>query len=170
LTIEGPLDDFTKFTLSVTSFTYSNTETNDNIALTNLTMVITGISLIENELASGTITIAGAISGTVDGDPINVEYDSYQIVFRSNTGGETVSVSGRIRARCLGGWATIATNIPLFTPAGGDCPTAGELVITSGGNNVKIVIAPDSRINLYYNNTFIQTYSNCENVDGLCGG
>ncbi len=168
--IEGPLDNFTNFTLSVSSFAYANTETNDNIAMTNLTMVITGLSLNGNELAGGTITIAGTVSGTVGGDPIYVEYDSYQIVFNSNAGGETVSVSGRIRARCLGGWVTIATNIPLFTPAGANCPTTGEVVITSGGNNVKIVVASDSRITIYYNNTFVQTYSNCENVDGLCVG
>jgi hypothetical protein len=168
--IEGPLDDFTKFTVSVSSFAYANTETNDNIAMTNLTMVITGLSLNGSELAGGTITIAGAVSGTVGGDPINVEYDGYQIVFDSDAGGETVSVSGRIRASCLGGWVTIATNIPLFTRAGAACPTTGEVVITSGGNHAKIVVASDSRITIYYNNTLVQTYSNCENVDGLCAG
>ncbi len=170
LRIEGPLDNFTRFTLSVSSFAYANTETNDNIAMTNLAMVITGLGLNGNELTGGTITITGAITGTVGGDPINVEYESYQIVFNSNTDGETVSVSGRIKARCLGGWVTIATNIPLFIPGGGNCPTTGELVISSGGNNVKMVVASDSRITIYYNNTFVQTYSNCENVDGLCVG
>jgi hypothetical protein len=91
-------------------------------------------------------------------------------VFSSNGGGGTVSISGRIKASCLGGWVTITTNNPIFIPTNADCPTAGEVVITSGGNSVKVVIASDSKITIYYNNTLVQTYNNCEDVDGLCVG
>jgi len=170
MTIEGPLDNFTRLTLSIPIFTYANAATSDNIAMTNLYMDITGLRLSGDAFTGATITIGGAISGTVGGDSINVEYDSFRITFSSDGAGETVSISGRVRALCLGGWITIATASPLFTQAGAICPTAGEVVVTAGGNSVRMVIASDFRINIYYNNTLVQSYTNCENVEGLCVG
>jgi hypothetical protein len=168
--IEGPLDNFTRLTVSIPIFTYANTATNDNITMTNLYMDITDFSLSGDAFAGATITISGAISGTVVGDPINVGYDGFVITFSSDGRGETVSMSGGVRAACLGGWVTIITAPPLFFPAGAVCPTTGEVTVTSSGNSVRIAVASDSQISVYYNNTLVQTYTNCENVAGLCVG
>lgn len=169
---EGPLSRPTKITISMPNFSYVDTEANDNITITNLTMVVTNLTFTEDreELISGTIILTGSVSGSVDGDPINVECDGYMIVFSSGVTGETLSISGRIKPSCLGSWVTVTTNIPIFVPEEADCPIAGEIIITSGGNSVKVVIASDSKIAIYFNDTLVQTYNDCEEVDGLCGG
>jgi hypothetical protein len=51
-----------------------------------------------------------------------------------------------------------------------DCPTAGEVIATSGDNSVKMVIASDFKITIYFNNTLVQTYNDCEGIYGLCEG
>lgn len=167
---EGSLSAPTKITISMPNFSYANTETNDNITITSLTMVVTNVTFSGEELIGGTLILTGAVSGSAGGDPISVECDNYTIVFSSGVTGETLSISGRLKPSCLGGWVTIATNTPIFVPAGADCPTAGEIVITSGGNSVKMIIASDSKITVYYNDAVVQTYNNCEDVDGLCVG
>lgn len=167
---EGSLGAPTKITISIPNFSYANTETNDNITITSLTMVVTNVTFSGEELIGGTLILTGAVSGSAGGDPISVECDNYTIVFSSGVTGETFYISGRLKPSCLGGWVTIATNTPIFVPAGADCPTAGEIVITSGGNSVKVVIASDSKITIYFNGTLVQTYNDCEEVDGLCVG
>lgn len=170
MVFEGPLSAPTKLTVSTSKFTYADTAAKDSITMTNLNMVLTDFSFSGNELTGATIIMTGAVSGTVNGEPINVECDSYKTVFSSSGSGVTVSISGRIKASCLGGWVAVITNTPVFVPTGADCPTAGEIVVTSGGNSVKLVIASNSEITIYYNNTLVQTYNNCEDVDGLCVG
>ncbi len=167
---EGSLSAPTKITISMPNFSYANTETNDNITITSLTMVVTNLTFSGEELIGGTLILTGAVSGSASGDPISVECDNYTIVFSSGVTGETLSISGRLKPSCLGGWVTIATNTPIFVPAGADCPTAGEIVVASGENSVKVVITSDSKITIYFNGTLVQTYNDCEDVDGLCVG
>lgn len=136
----------------------------------NLTMTFSNVAFSGNELTSATIAITGAVSGSVSGEPVNIECDDYRMTFSSIASGETVSVSGRIKPSCLGGWVTITTNTPLFIPIGALCPTAGEVVALSGANSVKVVIASDSKITIYFNDSLVTTYNNCKDVDGLCVG
>jgi hypothetical protein len=84
------------------------------------------------------------------------------------TGGQNLSLSGRIKPSCLGGWMVVTTNTPTFIPTGADCPTAGEVVVTAGGNSVKVVYASDFKVIIYYNDTLAQTYNICEEVADLC--
>ncbi len=167
---EGSLSNPTKLTISSPNLAYTDTSTNDNITMNKLTIVVAEfiINPITYELTNGTVTIDGGISGTVDGDPLDVECDEFTMEFSSSSAGTNVSISGGIKASCLGDWVTIATSAPIFVPVDADCPTAGEVIITSGTNNVKIVIASDHKITVYLNDAVVQTYNNCEEVDGLC--
>ncbi len=160
IAFEGPLSNPTKLTISASNFTYADSETGDNITMANFKLVFT----------DGTMTLAGTIRGTVDGESVNEEYDKFRMAFSSDIGGITVSISGRVNPSCLGGWVTITTNTLIFIPKDADCPTAGEVVITSGGNSARMVIASDYKITIYFNGTLVQTYNDCEEVDGLCAG
>lgn len=135
--------------------------------MTNLTIDFTDLTFAGDELTGCKITLSGAISGNIGADPINQEYDNFKMVANWDATGTTASISGRVKASCLGGWVTVATNTPVFIPKDADCPTAGEIVVTSGGNRVKMVIASDSKITVYYNDAVVQTYNKCEDVDGL---
>ena len=42
--------------------------------------------------------------------------------------------------------------------------------IPSGKNSIKVIWGMDFKINVYLNNTLVQTYNHCEEVDGLCVG
>ncbi len=163
MAFSGTVDNPVSLTFSSSNLSYADTVTDDNISMTNFSMVITG-----DDLTGATITLTGVVSGTVSGDPINEELDSFQIVLSSDTTGETMSISGMVKASCLGEWVTITTNTPVFVSTGDDCPIDGEFTITSGGNSVKVVIESDSKITVLFNNSPVQTYNNCEEVDGLC--
>jgi hypothetical protein len=153
----------------VPEFTYADTYTGDDVTITNLTITITGFTMDPvDHLLSGTITISGVLSGMLGGSPIDVECDNFKIEFNSSSGGTTIDISGKIKASCLGDWITITTNKSIFIPIGDYCPTAGEIVVTSGGYNVKIMISSDYKITVYYNDTLIETYNNCQEVIGLC--
>jgi hypothetical protein len=164
----GSMDSPTGLTLSTTSLTFVDTATGDNLTMANLTMSISIPTMSGDEITGGTFSLNGSISGSVDGDPINQEYDNFQIIASSDGTGETLSMSGSLRALCLGGWVTIATDIPMFIPIGADCPTAGEVTVTSGENTVWAVVASNSTITVYFNGDLVQIYTDCEEVDGLC--
>jgi hypothetical protein len=182
---EGPLSAPTKLTVSMPSFTSTNTDPtpNETLTMTNLTIVVipTGtegsIDLLSG-LPDATMTFTGTVSGKVNGttsnpgNPLNVQCNNF-IIAMSNSG-ETISLSGKIRPTCLGGLVTVTTNKPIVQAAGADCPTDGEIVLTSTANtnSVKIAIAADSKISIFYNNnnTPVQTYNSCTNIVGLCGG
>lgn len=170
LAFSGPLDKPTGLTFTTSNFTHSDTATNDSITMTNVSVSITVPTISGEEITGGTFTLDGAMSGTVDGDTISQEYDDFEIVLSSDSEGETLSISGSLKANCIGGWVTIATNTAIFVPTGADCPTEGEITITSGGNTVKVVAASNSTITVYFNDTLVQTYTDCEEVDGLCTG
>jgi len=150
-------------TVSTPGFTSIDSETNETFTMTNLTTVIDYFS---SDVLEETITLTGTISGQVDGAPINLECKNFKIDMIDD---ETVSLSGDIKPTCLGFFVTVTTNTPIVTVLGDDCPTAGEIVLTSGANKVKIVIAADSKISIYYNDTLVQTYNSCTNITGLCG-
>ncbi|NWG02687.1 MAG: choice-of-anchor D domain-containing protein [Syntrophaceae bacterium] len=169
ISFEGPLIAPTKITLLVPELTYVNTYTGDDVTIKNLTITIAGFSMdILDDFLSGTITISGVVSGMVSGSEIDVECDQFKIDFNLSSGGTTIAISGKIKATCLGDWITITSKEPIFIPAGEDCPTAGEIIVTSGGCQVRIVISSDYQINVYFNETLIKTYNNCHEVMGLC--
>ena len=164
------LKNFEEVTLTTSGFTYVTTANNDNLTFTDLTMVLRDFTYNGNSLTGGLITLGGLATGTIDGEAINIECDSFGLSFSTNTAGVTVSVSGRIKASCLGGWVTIATNQPVFTPANAHCPTAGQVLVSSGGNSVSVAIGADSGIILSFNGNPVQTYNNCNEVKGFCKG
>jgi hypothetical protein len=164
------LKNFEKVTITTSGFTYANTANNDNLIFTGLTLVLQDFTYNGDAPAHGSITLGGLVTGTIDGEAINIEGDSLGLVFSANPTGVTVSLSGRIRASCLGGWVTIATNQPVFTPANAHCPTAGQILVSSGGNSVSVAIGADSRITISFNGNPVQTYNNCNEVKGFCKG
>jgi hypothetical protein len=163
------LKNFEKVTITTSHFTYVNTANNDNITLSNITLVLKDFTYDGNILTGGSVTLGGSVTGAAGGETINVECDSFRLVFASDpTGGMTVSVSGRINASCLGGWVRMVTNMPVYIPANGGCPTAGDISASAGGDAVRVVIAEDSAITIFFNNDPIQTFNSCNDVKGLC--
>lgn len=166
---DGSLSDFDSLTITTTNFFFSDTATGDSLTM-NLTMTFSDFTFSGDDLTSATVAITGSISGNVEGEPVNVQCDGYTMAFSSDSSGTTVTVSGKIKPVCLKGWVTITTNTPLFIPNGATCPTAGDIVATSGSDSVRVVVSSDSKITVYFNGTVVQTYNNCEEVDGLCAG
>jgi hypothetical protein len=170
ITFNGSMENPTGITLTTPILSFIDTATNDNLTMTNLTLSITIPTISGEEITGGTFSLDGAIYGSVDGDPINQEYDDFRIVMSSDTTGDTASISGSLKAVCIGGWVTITTNTPVFVPIGANCPAEGEMTITSGDNTVRVVVASNSTITVYFNDALVQTYNDCEEVDGLCTG
>jgi hypothetical protein len=164
----GSLLNPTTLTISASNLSLVDTATGDNITMTNYSMVFSDLVFSGDELTGGTITMTGTISGTVGNDPIYQEYDNFKNVFMEDATGASISISGRVRVSCLGDWITITTHTPIFMPAGASCPTEGDISVTSGGNSVQVVIESDLTVTVYYNDTLVQSYSDCEEVDGLC--
>jgi hypothetical protein len=163
--------NFEKVTITTSHFTYLNTANNDNITLSDITLVLEDFTYNGDILTGGSVTLGGSVSGAAAGENINVGCDSFRLVFASDaTGGMTVSVSGRINASCLGGWVTLATNSPVFVPASGGCPTAGDIVASAGGNTVRVVIAEDSGITIFFNDNLVEKFDSCNEAKGLCTG
>jgi len=163
------LAHITEFTIEVSSFTYS--DPHSSISLTdNFTMIANNITYSGNSLTGGSLTLGGTVSGLIDGEAINIGCDSFGLSFSVNTEGVKVSVSGRINASCLGGWVSMVTNQPVFLPANALCPTVGQILASSGGNSVSVTIGADSRIDISFNGTLVQTYTNCNEVIGICKG
>jgi hypothetical protein len=162
------LKNFEKVTITTSGFTYVNTGNSDNITLTDMTMVLKDFTYNGNVLTGGSITMGGKVSGTIGGEAINIECDSLGLLFSAGPTGVTVSISGRIKAACVGGWVTLATNAPVFLPANAPCPTGGNIAVTAGGNTVIVNIAPDSRIAVFFNGDLVKAYKDCSEVKGLC--
>jgi hypothetical protein len=169
IAFSGSLSNPTKFTFSTSEFTVTDLPS-DVITLTDFKMDITDIHITDYELTKATLTMSGKVSNTKTGKLVNIECDNFKVVGETVSNGEKMTISGRIKPSCIDGWVTISTNTPVFIAEDADCPTAGEVVATSGGNRVKMVIASDSTIRIYFNNTLVQTYNDCEGVDGLCVG
>lgn len=170
--VQGSLETPTKITISASNFTYVNTITDDNLSMTNLTLAFSNITISDNQLTNVTIKLDGNIFGIVDGNPINSACDNLTLTYTSGLFGVTVSISGKLKASCLGDWVTITTDTPIFFPSFvyTYCPTAGQINITSVGNTVKVVIASDSAISVYFNNSLVQTYDDCHDIGGRCVG
>lgn len=169
IAFSGSLSNPTKFTFSTSTFTVSKLP-NQVMTLTDFNMDITDLHLTNDELTKATLTMSGKVSGTINGTPVNVECDNYKVVGETVNNGSKITISGKMKPSCIGGWVTITTNTPVFVPENADCPTDGEVIATSGENSVKMVIASDSKISIYFNNTLVQTYNDCEGVVGLCEG
>lgn len=158
-----------EFTIETPNFTYSDSAT--NITLTDFTLIFKDINYTGDSVTGGSVAMGGNISGTIDNTPITVVFSDFTMAFNSNLSGVTVSVSGRINTSlCLNGGINIVTNKQVFLPANANCPTDGEIVGSAGGNSVKVAIAPDSKISIYFNDNLIRTFDNCQNVEGLCKG
>jgi hypothetical protein len=162
------LKNFEKVTITTSGFTYVNTANSDNITLTDITMVLRDFTYNGNVLTGGSVTMGGVVSGTIGGEAVNIECDSLGLSFTAGPSGVTVSISGRIKAACVGGWVTLTTNAPVFFPANVPCPSGGNVAVTAGGNTVLVNIAPDSRIAVFLNNDLVKTYKDCSEVKGLC--
>lgn len=158
-------------TANMTSVDTKGTSTvtdDDNLTLTNLTMSLTGITRNQTtgEIASATMSITGTISGMESGDAVNLGFDALTMTFSSSASGETVSISGSLYVPCVGGWVTITTVTPVFTPAGSSCPDDGDVKIASGGNTVEVVFEAGCNVAVTFNGT--AGFRNFTGLKGLC--
>lgn len=167
--VGGWLSAPTSMTLSAT-MTYSDTYNGDNITMTNFSMTLSDLTVdsVTGEFTTATFTLDGTVSGTSEGDPINLEFDNYSMALTESAEGTSITISGSLKEPCVGGWVTVYTDTSIFVPAAGDCPTAGVVRVVSGTNTVKVEFTSDTHVHVYFNDTHIQEYSSCEDVDGLC--
>ena len=162
------LKNFKKVTITTSDFTYVNTTNTDNVTLNDLTLVLQDFTYNGNVLTGGSITLGGVTTGTIDGEVVDIECDSFGLLFNTDPAGTAVSVSGRIKASCLGGWVTMVTNQSVFVPANAHCPTGGDIVVSAGGNAVTVHIAADFKITISFNGNVVKTFNSCSEVKGLC--
>lgn len=162
------LKNFKEVTITTSGFTYVNTANTDNVTLNDLTLVLKDFTYNGNVLTGGSITLGGVTTGTIDGEVVDIECDSFGLLFSAGPAGVSVSVSGRIKASCLGGWVTMVTNQSVFVPANAPCPTEGDIAVSAGGNTVTVHIAADARITIYFNGNVVKTFNSCSEVKGLC--
>ena len=135
-----------------------------------MAMVFSNISCSGNSVTGGSVTTGGVITGVLASEPVNVECDNFSLAFSSAPTDVAVSISGRIKASCLGGWVTMSTNSPVLLPLSGGCPIGGQIVVSAGGNTVTVVIATDTSMIIYFNNAIVQTPKSCNDLKGLCFG
>lgn len=165
------LKNFKQVTITTSGFTYANTESEDNVTLTSLTLVLKDFTYSGNILTGGSITLGGIVTGIIAGETIHIECDSFGLLFTEDSAsGVTVSVSGRIKPSCLSGWVRITTNSPVSLPVNAHCPIGGDIGVSAGGNNVNVIIDADSKITIYFNNDLVQTFNSCDDVKGFCSG
>jgi len=164
------LKNFEKVTITTSGFTYVNTTSNDNLTLTDLTLVLQDFTYNGDIPIHGSITLGGTVTGTIDSEAIDVGCDSLGLVFSADASGVAVSVSGRMSTSCLGGWVTLSTNLPVFVPADANCPTGGEIVVSAGGSSVTMHVEANSKIDIFFNGALVQKYDDCSQVIGLCTG
>ncbi len=156
--LSGPANNPASVNFSSSNLNASDSATGDNITMTNISFLITNTSL----------TISGAISGTADGQSINEEYDNFTISESSTSGGTLMTLSGKMKSSCLGGWVTIDTTTAIFVPTNASCPTDGEVVITSNGDTVTLVIQSDASMDVYFNDVIEESYNSCSELDDVC--
>ena len=169
LSVQGSLLNPSSLALSSSSFSYWDTEFGDSVTLKNLKIVVSDVVLTAEKIVRGTITVDGSVYGFVDSDPINEAFDDFRLVYRSVSGGGTVSISGRIKPSCIGAWISVSTNAPLYFSDYGYCPTAGDIAISSTSDTVRMVVSSDYQITIYLNDLPVQSFHDCEDIDGLCG-
>lgn len=169
VSIEGSLNAPSMIVVSSPNLRYVDTLNNDNLALGNVTITLTNLVYVGNDLASATAAITGGVSGVLEGNSVSLECDSLRITFNSSSSGQIGSVSGNLKASCLGGWVNLTTTKPLFF-SGIICPTDGDMTATSGGNSVRVTVGPSTKINVFFNGNLIQTYKSCYDIAGFCIG
>lgn len=165
------------FTGSYTSPTAVNMTANltyeDSYSSTRLTM--SALNFYATDVGSGLdfsqarIVMSGSISGTAQGETIrDFRCDNLTVDFGLVGGGRTMSVSGRVRSACLDTWLTLSTATPVTMPTGSDCPTAGDITATVGADATRLVVHTNTSIDLYFNGTLKETYSNCNAINAEC--
>ena len=171
ISFQGYLDRPTKLTITTPNFSYIDTYAENNLTMTNLTLAVSNITYYHNELTGGAIKLNGDVSGVINGESASLNCDNFTLSFTSGLLGVTVSVSGKLKASCLSDWVDITTQTPLFFPSFADtiCPTAGQIIIVSGADTVKIIISPDSAISVYFNNALEKIYNDCNDIELKCG-
>jgi hypothetical protein len=164
LTFSGTLDMPTGFTFSAPNSRFADASSPFDITMSGFSMALTNITS-----SGGTATFNGAVRGNVDMESIDGGFQNFRIVYSEVVGANfSYDLSGRMRASCLGGWITVDTPTPVSGLSAEDCPTAGEINITSGGDTVHAVIGEDFTIDVFFNDVLAHTYTNCNELTGLC--
>jgi hypothetical protein len=168
VSFNGPLSAPNIIDIFLRSFSYTDAEDGDSIVLTNFSIIGTNLIFTGDDLTAATLTVTGTLSGIADNETINAEFSSFIITYSTSASGVTITVSGMMYASCLGGWVTISTTTAIFIPTSADCPTSGEVVITASGDTTRLVVQQDSQITVLFNDTVVDTYNDCEELESIC--
>lgn len=164
------------------SMTYNDSATDTTLQLSNLNAQVSnmgpGIAL-----KNATIELSGSVEGVLGEESINISFDHFVVSFTSFTEpaayesakttaptvtGKTVALSGRIKTSCLNTWLTVTTAVPIKFIQGELCPSAGDLSLASQSNIIRVVIAENFEISLYFNAEWVETYEDCTKLKVLC--
>jgi len=114
---------------------------NVSFTYTNLTLNTTINEFgIDCEPVKATLTMSGGFSGTDniesnDSESMSISSSNpLSMTWEAVTGGENITMSGTftVDTACFDGTLTIATQTPIFTPDGSDCPISGVITVTCG--------------------------------------
>jgi hypothetical protein len=170
VSLSGYIFEPTKFTFSTqNSLSYYDPRANDDLNFNSFNSETSGINRDDFGLTEARYLMNGFVSGIVDSNPINTEFENYLITYNSDTAGETYQISGDMTPSCLGFSINVTTNIPLFISWANFCPTEGRILITADTNTVEANVATNQQITVSLNGTPVQTFADCNEGEGLCG-
>jgi hypothetical protein len=159
----GPLDNFTDVVLTF-DLSYEDPYEDVDITMNNFSMAMSG----DFEAESINYMVDGTVTGYFNSESIDIGYDEFFVALSTVEGDVYMTMSGGINPPCLNTWLTVTTDSPIVIHALDDCPTAGDVSISSGGNTARAVFLSDFQIEIYYNGALVDTLNSCEDLDGMC--
>jgi hypothetical protein len=109
------------------------------------------------------IALTGDARGTADNRQYAARFNNFiQIIDTEDNHSFTTTFSGQIQSDCMEQWAEITTITPIqFT--GENCPTHGEIIISSGGESTTVSYQSDGSVTV--GDT---TYDSCQQLEEGC--
>ena len=159
----GPLDAFTDVGLYL-DLSYEDPSEDIDITMNDFSMAMSGNLDSENV----NYMVDGSITGYFNNESIDIGYDEYFVALSTVEDDVYMTMSGGINPPCINAWLTVTTNSPIVIHSYDDCPTAGDVSISSGGNTAGAVFQSNYQIDIYYNGALVDTLNSCDDFDGMC--
>src|SRR5262249_39697499 len=82
------------------------------------------------------------------GAPIPVTFANLSMNVHNSADPALLQLTGGISSTCFGGSANVVTILPLGVPSGGNCPTAGELSVSTAAGYALVYFRSDESIDI----------------------
>jgi hypothetical protein len=165
--IDGPLDEPTSLTMYF-DMSYDEPPSDTDFNMDDFSITVSGEGLDSYDFENVSMMMDGSLSGSVYGESIDIGFDEYTINYEYDYDTVYLTFSGKVRPSCLNAWLTVVTASPIAIYIDDDCPSAGDIRLSSGGKTVRAVIQSDFQIVIYLDDVRVDTLNDCEEMDGLC--